>query len=203
LAAIADRLGLDLFGDGGKLDGRDEASVYSLMLRSARVTFDDLVAAGKHGLPTPLMVGWFHEKVLGERPWRIAPAVLLPRLAAVQPDLETGPVLVAARVSYATNSVLFPSALRKSQVPPEIHISLDLAKGQAVEDGALISIATEFGELSGPAKVDTELPPGSVWMSHGWTRRNVNRLIGSREIDGLTTQPYFSAIPVKVRNTVE
>jgi anaerobic selenocysteine-containing dehydrogenase len=198
LGALAERLGLDLFGDDLPLAGCDEAGLYRRMLKTARVSYEALAAAGKHGLPTPLMVGWFHDKVLGERRWRIAPRPLLERLATVEARAPASPVLIAGRVAYATNSVLFPPAVRKSGIPPEIHVSADLALREGVVDGALVSLATAFGELTGPARVDPELPAGAVWMNHGWTRRNVNRLIGSREIDRLTTQPYFSAIPVRL-----
>jgi anaerobic selenocysteine-containing dehydrogenase len=201
LGAVAERLDLDLFGDGRGLEGRDEAAVFQLMLQGARVGFEELAAAGKHGLPTPRMVGWFHEKVLGERRWRIAPAVLLQRLAQVRPD-QASAVLITGRVAYATNSVLFPKAVRKGEIPPEIHVGTDLADNDRIEDGAMISLSTAFGELTGPARIDPDLPANAVWMNHGWLKRNVNRLIDSRQVDRLTTQPYFSAIPVQVRRLV-
>lgn len=199
ISDIGERLRLDVLGDGAEPEARSEASVYRLMLRHARVTYEELASAGKHGLPTPLMTGWFHERVLGDGRWRIAPRALLARLA----DLEAGPhaeaTLIAARVGYATNSVLFPKAVRKNGIPPEIHLSPDLAAREAIAEGDLVTLSTDFGELAGPAKIDPELPTGGVWMNHGWSRRNVNRLIGSREIDRLTTQPYFSALAVRVR----
>jgi anaerobic selenocysteine-containing dehydrogenase len=199
LGALAERLGLDLYGEAGPLQACDEARLYRLMLEPARVTFDDLVAAGKHGLPTPHKVGWFHEQVLGERKWRIAPRLLLPRLAAVRPAASTGAVLIAGRVAYATNSVLFPRAVRRSGIPPEIHVSADLAEREGLRDGVLVTVSTAHGQLTGPARIDADLPSGAVWMNHGWTRRNVNRLIGGGEIDQLTTQPYFSAIDVRIQ----
>lgn len=198
LGAIAERLGLELFGEGARVQDCDEAQLYRLMLQRARVTYEELAAAGKHGLATPRMVGWFHDKVLGERRWQIAPASLLARLAAVRPAGAADAVLIAARVGYATNSVLFPPAVRKNEIPPEIHVSRDLAEREGVEDGALVTVSTKHGALSGPARIDADLPPSAVWMNHGWTRRNVNRLIGAGEIDRLTTQPYFSAIDVRL-----
>ncbi len=203
MIAIAEQLGLDLVGDGRRLAELDEAKVYGVMLKSARVTYDELAAAGKHGLPTPHNIGWFHEKVLAGRGWRIAPEVMLERLARLQASHDDGAVLVAGRVLYATNSVEFPPAARKNEIPPAIHLSRELAQSHGLQDGAMITIATRFGELTGPARIDAELHPRTVWMNHGWGRRNVNQLIGSREIDTLTTQPYFSAIPVEIRPVIE
>jgi hypothetical protein len=67
----------------------------------------------------------------------------------------------------------------------------------------MITISTRFGELTGTARINAELHPRTVWMNHGWSRRNINQLIGSHEIDTLTTQPYFSAIPVEIRPVVK
>ena len=108
MIAIAEQLGLDLVGDGRRLAELDEAQVYGVMLKNARVTYDELASAGKHGLPTPHNIGWFHEKVLAGRGWRIAPEVMLERLAGLQPSHDDGALLVPGRVLYATNSVEFP-----------------------------------------------------------------------------------------------
>jgi anaerobic selenocysteine-containing dehydrogenase len=199
MAAIAERLGLHLFGDDLALGDMDEAKVFGLMLTKARVSYEALAAAGKHGIPTPQIIGWFHEKVLGDRGWRIAPAALLERLAKVRPATAKGAVLVTGRVAYATNSVLFPPAVRRTDIPPAIHLSPDLAAARGVVHGDLIELVSEFGVLEGTAEIDASLHPGTVWMNHGWTRRNVNALIDGRQIDALTTQPYFSAVPLEVR----
>jgi hypothetical protein len=114
--------------DGRRLAELDEPQVYRVMLKNARVTYDELAAAGKHGLPTPHNIGWFHEKVLAGRGWRIAPEVMLERLAALHQSRDGGAVLVPGRVLYATNSVEFPPAARKNEIPPAIHLSRQLAE---------------------------------------------------------------------------
>jgi len=197
-AQIADRLGLDIFGDGVALADRDEHACYAAMFVRARVTFDDLQAAGVHGIATPRLDGWFHKAVLRERGWRIAPPAMIERLARLEDDAKEDATLVSGRVDYATNSMAFPPAMRRHGALPAIHLSADLAEARGIAEGDAVRIGTAEGEIEGPAHIDPGLHPGSVWIGHGWSKRNVNRLIGSGNIDPLTVQPYMSALPVRV-----
>lgn len=197
-AQIADRLGLDIFGDGMALSERDEETCYRGMFARARVSFDELKAAGVHGLKTPRLDGWFHKAVLRDRGWRIAPPQLIERLAQVEDAPADDAMLVSGRVDYATNSMAFPPAMKRHSALPPIHVSPDLASARGLEDGEMVEVATGEGRIAGPAQIDAALPLGSVWIGHGWSKRNVNELIGSQGIDPLTVQPFFSAIPVRV-----
>ena len=196
--AIADRLGLDPFGDGVSFEDRDEAACYRVLLADARVTLEDLEAAGVDGIETPRMDGWFRESVLRGRGWRIAPPVLLERLTALREDRGGEALLVAGRVAFATNSMLFPAALRREVVPPAVHVSPDVARAKGLADGDGVKVGTRVGELRGTVTVDADLGEGMVWMNHGWSDRNVNELIDTGDIDPLTVQPAFSAIPVLI-----
>jgi anaerobic selenocysteine-containing dehydrogenase len=197
-AQIADRLGLDIFGDGVALADRDEAACYRAMFARARVPFDALQAAGVHGIETPRLDGWFHKAVLRERGWRIAPPAMIERLAQLDGEPQQGAMLVSGRVDYATNSMAFPNAMRHRGELPPIHLSADLAQAHGIAECDAVRIATVEGQIEGPAHIDPGLHPGTVWIGHGWSKRNVNRLIGSARIDPLTVQPFMSALPVRV-----
>ena len=198
VGAIAEQLGLDIFGDGLPLAERTEETIYRQMFASARVTFDDLAAAGVDGIETPRMDGWFHKAVLRDRGWRIAPAAMIERLTALEDEEPAEAVLVAGRVDFATNSMVFPSAIRRNVTPPDIHVSQDLAQSNALADGDVVRLKTRAGQLDGSIRIDANLNDGTVWMNHGWQERNVNNLLDTREIDPLTTQPFFSAIPISI-----
>lgn len=195
-AALAQRLGLDIFGDDLRLEERDEESCYRQMFARARVTFDELKEAGVDGLETPRLDGWFHRSVLRDRGWLLAPDVMLERLSQLTDEPPPQAMLVAGRVDFATNSMVFLTANRRETVPPAIHISPDLARLHGLEEGDELRISTQHGNLEGTARVDPDLHNGTVWMNHGWKDRNVNKLISASGIDMLTVQPYFSAIPV-------
>jgi predicted molibdopterin-dependent oxidoreductase YjgC len=88
--------------------------------------------------------------------------------------------------------------MRRQSRPPAIHVSSDLALEKSISDGDRVRISTDAGSLEGTAMIDGNLHAGTVWMSHGWLDRNVNVLFTTRNVDHLTIQPYFSAIPLSI-----
>lgn len=197
--AIAEELGLDIFHDGVAFADRDDETGYRTMFARARVSFDELKAAGVYGIETPRMDGWFHKAVLRDRGWRVAPQVMLDRLRAVEDQDRPKAMLVAGRVDFATNSMAFAAAARRETLPPAIHISPDLSHADGLQDGDLVRISTDVGHVDGVVRIDADLHCGSVWLNHGWAGRNVNRLFDTQGIDPLTVQPYFSARPVRLQ----
>ena len=203
IGAIAEQLGLDIFGGGKSLGEVDEDSLYHQMFARARVTFDELAQAGVYGLETPRMDGWFHKAVLRERGWRLSPPAMIERLRNLDDEDPAGATLVSGRVDFATNSMLFPPAVRREGAPPMIHISPDLCALNALANGDMVRLTSRAGQLEGAVRIDDTLKEGTVWMNHGWLGRNVNQLIDTQGIDPLTTQPFFSAIPVKVEKLLQ
>lgn len=197
-AAIAERLGLDIFNDGIAFADRDEDAGYRQLFSRARVTFDEVREAGVDGMPTPRLDGWFRKAVLRDRGWRLAPQQMVERLANIRDEATNEPMLVTGRVDFATNSMVFPDAVRRQSIPPAIHISPDLAEENGLADGDRIRVSTEAGHLDGDARIDPDLHNRTVWMNHGWHGRNINHLFDTRSIDPLTVQPYFSAVPVQL-----
>ena len=109
---------------------------------------------------------------------------------------------MAGRVDFATNSMVFPSAIRRNVAPPDIHISQSLAQKNELVDGDIVRLSTGAGRLEGSIRIDADLKDGTVWMNHGWLGRNVNHLLNTQDVDSLTTQPYFSSIPVKIEKVI-
>lgn len=196
VGAIAEQLGLDIFGGETTIESRSELSLYRQLFERARVSFEDLEAAGVYGIETPRMDGWFHTSVLRERGWRLSPPAMIERLEKLEDQPPANVMLVAGRVEYATNSMVFPSAIRRETTPPAIHVSADLCQANALADGDLVRISSNAGHLDGTVRLDRALKAGTVWMNHGWLGRNVNHLFDTVDVDPLTTQPYFSSVPV-------
>ncbi|MCB2063481.1 MAG: hypothetical protein KDE25_08500, partial [Novosphingobium sp.] len=79
----------------------------------------------------------------------------------------------------------------------------DLCALNALANGDMVRLTSRAGQLEGAVRIDDTLKEGTVWMNHGWLGRNVNQLIDTQGIDPLTTQPFFSAIPVKVEKLLQ
>ena len=85
LAQIGRRLGIEALGRGVDPDAADDTAVLGRLAARSRRSFAELVAAGPHGLGTPVSVGWYHEHVLPGGRWRLAPPELLARLDSPDP----------------------------------------------------------------------------------------------------------------------
>jgi anaerobic selenocysteine-containing dehydrogenase len=106
--------------------------------------------------------------------------------------------LVCGRRLDSSNSTDYGRALQPTAAMPEIHVSEDAAAGIGATQGDRIWVSTPSGEVSGIARIDPSLRSGLVWINHGWSRQNVNRLTDGIHIDPLTCQPLMSAIPVRL-----
>lgn len=87
------------------------------------------------------------------------------------------------------------------------------AAARGLEDGALVRVRNEHGELEAPLRVTDELLPGVVAMTHGWGHKgsgmrlaektsgaNANLLlpIGPGSFDPLSNQAHMTGIPIEI-----
>jgi anaerobic selenocysteine-containing dehydrogenase len=187
------RLGIDA------LDGLDPQIVddETVVRQAGRASCDyaeTVFAAGSHGVDVPFRHGWFHEKVLPGGRWRLAPRVLVDRLAGVWSDGGVGPRLVSGRTLESVNTAHYAAT---EHGPPPIHVSPDAARERSIATGDRIRVSTSFGAIEGRVHVDGTMAPGSIWISHGWLEQNVNRLTDPAA-DRLTGQPAFTGLPVRI-----
>jgi anaerobic selenocysteine-containing dehydrogenase len=195
---LAERLGLDIFGDGIAMENRAEEDVMRAFVAGGRLSLDEIFAGGTHGAKTARVFDWVHEHVLENGRWRLAPGVLLARLEKLESSADGRPRLISGRILNAANSVLLAKHRDGGMTAPNIHISVDLSESENLPGGAPIRVQSENGEVTGNAVVDATLALGTVWINHGWIARNVNHLTAHDQTDTLTTQPFLSAIPVRL-----
>jgi anaerobic selenocysteine-containing dehydrogenase len=196
LGQLGRRLGIDLFDGGLDVETCDDLDVARLFASRLTSSPDDLFAAGPNGLDWPVRPGWFHEKVLPDGRWRLAPVALVDRLSRVwDDDADGGARLIAGRIRDNVNAAVYAPGTGR---PPEFRVSGALAQEHGLADGHRIRVDSPSGDLEGAVVVDTGLSGRTVWISHGWVELNVNQLTDARNIDPLTGQPVFTGIPVKV-----
>jgi len=192
MAQIARRLGLDALGGGADPDSSDDISVLARLAGRARVGFDRLVAAGPHGAGTEPLVGWVHDSVLPEGRWRVAPPVLVDRLAQVQPPPPL--VLAPRRQVRSMNSAAYGTA---DVVQVCVHPSD--AETAGIVDRQRVRVASAYGVVCGEALVDERIGSGTVSLTHGRSDLDASRLTSPTvDVDPLTGMPLTSGVAVSV-----
>jgi anaerobic selenocysteine-containing dehydrogenase len=195
---VGRRLGVDPLG-GVAVEGCSDEVLNRQLLAASREGADALFAAGPHGIATPRLWGWVHERALPGGRWRIAPAPLLERLPRL---LTGGPedgrlTLVARRARRRTNATHYGSESDLAKEPPYVLLHPDDAAAVGVADGEPVRVSSDAGGSQALARLDPRMLPGTVSLTHGWAAPNAANLISS-EADPLTGQPFFTAVPVSV-----
>lgn len=194
-AQLGRRLGVDVFDGALDADVADEEAVIRHFSPLSSPFIDEVLAAGSHGVAIPFRYGWLRDKVLPAGRWRLAPAAVVERLGRVWSSDVNGTRLIAGRVTRSLNSAHYA---RLPSDPPRVHVSRDLGRELAIEDGDVVRVSTAAGSLDGPASVEAALGSGTVWIEHGHSGLNPNMLTDAADIDPLTGQPSMTALPVTV-----
>jgi anaerobic selenocysteine-containing dehydrogenase len=193
---LAREFGLDVLG-GLEPDACTDDLLLARLMGSSRGTLAELKESGPRGVASAPLWGWVHEKVLRDGRWRIAPALLVERLAElVAAPSSSGLVLVSGREVRNTNSVGYGQRNRPAE-PPSLRIHPDDAEAAGVLDGQPVEVSSMHGALTATAHADPRLRVGVVSLSHGSLQSNVNA-VGGCEVDPQTGQPVLTAIPVRI-----
>jgi len=206
MGQLGKRLGVDA------LDGfdPDTASGDDLLVRSldgGRHSAKELLAAGPRGIRIPRHYGWVRERALSGGRWRVAPAEVVQRLPELLADTPApgGLKLVSGRELHNHNSMPYGrynlERFRQDDMIATISMNPRDAASRELEDGELVEIGNEDGQVCARLKVDEAIRPGAVHMVHGWLGRNATRL-SPADVDPMHGQPVMSAIPVEVVRAV-
>jgi anaerobic selenocysteine-containing dehydrogenase len=197
---LALRLGLDVL-DGAHPDEVTEADLMRGVLAEGRKDLGDLLAAGSHGIKLPEAWGYMRERVLPNGTWNILPAILLDRLEHLDPS-PTEPrsfLFVNGRQLSRNCSTQFVPPER-SRDRPVASLNPADAAALCLEDGALVRIVGEDGQVIISVQSDSTISPGVICATQGWTDHNVSVLCSlTRHIDPLTGQPAMTALPVQLK----
>ncbi|HWW45544.1 MAG TPA: molybdopterin-dependent oxidoreductase, partial [Acidimicrobiia bacterium] len=192
LAQLARRLGVDALGGGRDPDAMDDAGVLGRLAARGRQSFADLVAAGPHGCSSPTQIGWYHERVLPEGRWRLAPPELVERLTSE--DIVPPMVLTPRRQVRSMNSTAYGTA-----DPVQVDLNPGDAQAGGLEDGQVVRVMSAHGTVVGRARVNPRTGPGSVSLTHGRADLHASRLTSAViEVDPLTGMPLMSGVAVSV-----
>ena len=167
---------------------------------------DALFAAGSHGLASPRLHGWVHDRALPDGRWRLVPLGMLDRLAGLVALLDDDPgeggagrrlQLVSRRQVNANNATRYVPVERSAEravalVHPEDAAACGVGEGDAVE------VRSASGRVRVTVRLDDGLRRGTVSVPHGWYGANVCRLTSATDVDPLTTQPQMSGYPVSL-----
>jgi anaerobic selenocysteine-containing dehydrogenase len=193
LGQVGGRLGLDLFG-GADPDMLTDEIYLRGILEHSPLDPDTVFATGSHGFELPVEYGWVRESMLPEGRWRLAPAVLVERLAAHR-ELGPGLVLSPGRDMAWSNSARYGA--------DDTHARLRLHPSDAthagVIDGDAAVVVSEHGAVDVTVVVDERMRAGVVSLVHGRRGHSPGRLTSClADVDPLTTMPRTSALPVRV-----
>ncbi len=149
-------------------------------------------------IPRTQRRSWALEKAVPDSTWRVAPRVLVDRLASLLGEDEGGDYpfrLICGRQERRHNrhdNVEKP----KNSEAPVLRIAPADAAGLGIAEGDRVHIRSRHGEVVAAAAITDVIRPGAVHLPHGWPEANVNRLATNVEVDPLTTQPQLSAFAV-------
>lgn len=186
LAELGRRLGHDI-ADTSQSDDTILAGV----MAAARCSFGDLAETGwvdaGHELPAP----WVDRHIERMGGWRLAPRILIDRLAALG---EPAPLVLTPRRQMRRLN----AQLDFLGEPADVLIHPDDAAAAGVIDGNAVTVRSAHGEMTGVAKVDSALRQGAVSVPHGHVEANVNLLTDKDDIDLVTGMVRYSGIPVSL-----
>jgi anaerobic selenocysteine-containing dehydrogenase len=190
LAELGRRLGHQLAETSGE-QATDDAMVAAITM-GARVPFDEIVDSGSaqvsHEIPAP----WVDRHVERLGGWRLAPRLLVDRLAVLT---EPAPLVLTPRRQRSQLN----SQLEYLGEPCEVLIHPEDAATAGVVDAHPVTVRSASGQLAGIAKVDASIRRGAVSIPHGHPKAaNVNRLTDHNDIDPITGMAHYSGVPVSV-----
>ena len=189
-AELGRRLGYDLGSLGDPATSSDD-DVLAVLLAGARSKYDEVAATGWAEVPRELPAAWVDEHIARMGGWRLAPALLVDQLAALEAPAPL--VMVPRRQRKKLNGQLDFLGER-----PEIFVHPDDGAAAGVVSGQPVIVRSANGELTGIARVDESIRRGAVSIPHGHHEANVNRLTNKDDIDLVTGMVRYSGIPVSL-----
>ena len=186
LAEIGARLGHDI-ADTSMTD----EEMLARLNAGGRGSYDDLVTTGWAEAERELPAAWMQRHVERLGGWRLAPQLLVDQLHGLRHP--TGPVLVPRRQLRRVNA-----QLEYLGEQPEILLNPDDAAAAGVVDDQKLLVRTQYGEVTGIARLDPSVRSGVVSVPHAHVGANVNLLTSKDDLDPATGMTRYSGVPVSL-----
>jgi len=200
LGQLARRMGGDILF-GADPDQLTDELFLSGLLAHGPLDPAEVWASGPVPSLVPVEHGWVHEAMLPEGRWRIAPEVLLDRLAArdAAGPPRTGDAgtlsLVPRREMAWSNSVRYAGTGRE----PELRLHPDDARCHDLADGGRAVVTSAHGAVAVAVAVDDGVRAGTASLTHGRADASAGALTSLvHDVDALTGMPLASGVPVTV-----
>lgn len=198
---LAQRLGvLQRVLPDADLDAVTEESMFRRFVSGARHTYEELQAAGPHGINYDTRKRWALATAVPGGRWRLAPEVLVNRLAGLLREKASTDYplsLISGRQDRRLNRLQNVENPAKAD-QPRLRLSRADATRLGLHDGDRARVRSAYGELRARIVVDPDLREGVVQMPQGWPEANVTHLNSTEDVDPLTTQSQMTALPVAV-----
>lgn len=204
-AELGAALGVSVLPKGIDLAGATDEALIARIGEGSRGGAEALLAARHGTVHSGAVFGWVTDRVLPDHRWRVAPAPLIERIAAVERQRDTESlVLIPHRQLRKMNSQLRDVAAPGGRVD-DVSVRINPADAELhdVADGDIVDVRSAHGSTSGPVRVDSTIARGAVAIAHGWATPNVCDLTSAdHDVDALTGMVHQSGVPVTVTRVV-
>ena len=198
---LADRLGvLQRVLPDVELAAVTEESMFRRFVAGARHSYEELRAAGPHGINYETRKRWALATAVPGGMWRLAPEVLVARLAGLlreEASTDYPLSLISGRQDRRLNRLQNVQNPAKSD-QPRLRLSPADAARLGLLDGDRARVRSPYGALRALVTLDPNLREGVVQMPQGWPEANVTHLNSTEDVDPQTTQSQMTALPVVV-----
>jgi anaerobic selenocysteine-containing dehydrogenase len=215
-------------GFKGPLDDGDEPEVFARaarMLERGGVSFAALREAPGGVMLSPLTPGSFYTEQIGTDDAKVdcRPACFDDAIAAAAREFDAWHAEPAGQLRLITKRDRFmhnswfhnvEKLKHRERAQNYIFVHPDDAARLGLADGVLVQVASASGAIELPVRIDDDLMPGVVAVTHGWGHAeatgmriaherpgvNVNRLLpsGPGSYDPLSNMAYMTGIAVEV-----
>lgn len=220
---LAERLGLELFGDA--MPAEPKAIIdFMLSTGNSGITFDDVLAS-PHGIALPHN-GFGHLKawtLTADKKINIAPEPLVDRLrqalssTVARPD--TSYAMISRRRMAAMNSWLVNTigASMRDQRSEAVEMNTADALAAGMATGDLVKVSNSHGSVEARLIVSDAVRPGVVVVEQGWggvtfdpvtgdsetVGNNRNVMVSSQDVDPLSNVPRLNGTLVQISALLE
>lgn len=109
-----------------------------------------------------------------------------------------------ARLAHALHSRTHETPWLRSLCPePLCELNVEDAARLGIQEGDPVALSSPYGEIRAKATLTHKTQPGVVLMLHGYTKANVNELIGMDHLDPYSGYPGFKGMRCAVRKCQE
>ncbi|MDO7836461.1 molybdopterin-dependent oxidoreductase [Sphingobium sp. HBC34] len=179
-------------------DDHDGHSMFAEILKAAGLTIDDLMQSPGNARPIDQKPpeSFFERCVVHPDgkidccPEKFIERGLFDRMASIFAELRAeapGALkMISLRTRYMHNSWMgnAPRINHAIRGASPVHVSPEDANARALLDGDIVRIFNDVGSVKAQVRIDADLPPGTIAMTHGYGQRLTYGMTVASAVDG-------------------